>query len=253
MKKLYDKSEITFAIIMIVVYSVGQSFATSLSEIIGVDYSANAILNVALTIFLLAFIFKNRLGRKYKLCKPTSSAIRFIFYIPLAIMVSQNLWNGFATELGAAELSCYIIYMLCVGIVEELLFRGLLFEAIARDNVKLAVVISSVTFGVGHILNLVNGVSTDVVDTLCQVVGAVAVGFLFVVIYYRGGSIIPCIIAHSGVDVASAFSNLGSLSYKTQLILCAVRIALIVVYTLILLMTLPKKQKQNTEAEKLNA
>ena len=43
--------------------------------------------------------------------------------------------------------------MLCVGFMEEVIFRGLLFKAIAKDNAKMAIVISSVTFGLGHVLN----------------------------------------------------------------------------------------------------
>lgn len=247
MKKFYQKHELWFTLIIIAIYSVGQSFATKLNEIIGVNYAANAILNVLLTVFLLLFIFKNRLRVKYGLCRATVPAARFLFYLPLAVVVTQNLWNGFAVKLEPAALTCYIIYMFCVGIVEELLFRGLLFRAIAKDNIKTAIVISSVTFGLGHILNLINGVSSDVTDTLFQVVGAVAAGFLFVLIYYRGGSLLPCIIAHSAIDVASAFSNLDSLRYETQLMLCVVRIVVIVAYSIVLLKTLPKKRANETE------
>lgn len=248
MNAFYKKNELWFALILIIIYSVGQSFAMSLNDMLGVPYAANAILNVALSVFLLAFLFKNKLSGKYGLCRPKLPAVRFLFYLPLAVIVTENLWNGFAIELEPAGLACYIIYMFCVGIVEELLFRCLLFEAIAKDNLKLAIVISSVTFGLGHFINLLNGVSSDPVETLVQVVGAIAVGFLFVTIYHRGGSILPCILAHSGIDVTSAFSNLDSLSYTTQLILVAIRIAVIVIYTLVLLKTLPKKPAVRAEA-----
>ena len=51
--------------------------------------------------------------------------------------------------------------MLCVGFWEEVIFRGLLFQAIAKDNIKSAVIISCVTFGIGHIINLFNGSGMD--------------------------------------------------------------------------------------------
>ena len=47
--------------------------------------------------------------------------------------------------------------MLCVGFAEEVIFRGFLFRAMEKDNVKTAIIGSSVTFGLGHVLNLVNG------------------------------------------------------------------------------------------------
>ena len=68
---------------------------------------------------------------------------------------------------------CHIILMLCVGFIEEVIFRGFLFKAIAKDNVKTAIIISSVTFGVGHLVNLVNGSGMELVANLFQIVGYV--------------------------------------------------------------------------------
>ena len=65
--------------------------------------------------------------------------------------------------------------MLCVGFLEETIFRGLPFTAIAKDNIKSAAIISSVTFGIGHIINLFNGSGMDLVNNLCRIVFAVAV------------------------------------------------------------------------------
>lgn len=62
--------------------------------------------------------------------------------------------------------------MLCVGFSEEAIST-----AIAKDNIKSAVIISSVTFGIGHIINLFNGSGMDLVNNLCRIVFAVAVGF----------------------------------------------------------------------------
>ena len=75
------------------------------------------------------------------------------------------------------EMVCHIILMLCVGFIEEVIFRGFLFKAIAKDNVKTAIIISSVTFGVGHLVNLVNGSGMELVANLFQIVGAIAYWF----------------------------------------------------------------------------
>ncbi len=249
MKKFYEKNELWFALILIIIYSVGQSFANELNKAIGVGYSANAIFNVFLAAFLLWFIFKNGLKNRYKFQKPTSPAIKFLWFIPLVIIASLNLWNGIAMKYEPAALTCYLIYMFCVGIVEEVLFRGLLFEAIAKDNIKLAIVIASVTFGLGHVINAFNGNNESVFETVCQVIGAIIIGFLFVVIYYRGGSIIPCILTHSAIDMASAFANPEGISFKEDMIWFAIRIAIFVAYTVVLLITLPKEQERGTETK----
>ena len=133
--------------------------------------------------------------------------------------------------------------MLCVGFLEEVIFRGLLFKAIAKDNIKSAVVISSVTFGIGHIINLFNGSGMDLVDNLCQIVFAIAVGFLLVTIFYRGGSLLPCIIVHSAINTLGTFANDANLTTEMHLLHLVVLIVTTVAYTLILTRTLPKAQQ----------
>lgn len=242
MNKLYKKSEIWFAVGLIILYSVLQTVANTYSKQLGVEYLLNAVFNIGLTVYLFCFIKRNRLMEKYGLCRSGKPARMFLWYIPLAVLVSHNLWNGVAINLPLLETTCYIIYMLCVGFVEEVLFRGLLFKAIARDNLKSAVIISSVTFGLGHFLNLVNGAGMGLVENICQVVGAIAVGFLFVLIVHRGGSLIPCIITHSGIDIISVFSNPEGLTSERRILFSVLKLVIVVVYILVLLRTLPPKE-----------
>lgn len=243
MKKLYEKNELTFAIVWIVVYCVLQSLANPLNNAIGVAYAASAAFCVLQTVVLFTFIRKNNLLKRYGLCKSPVPARRFLYYVPLVILASGNLWNGFALNYSPAETACRIVCMLCVGFLEEVIFRGLLFKAIAKDNIKSAVIISSMTFGIGHIINLFNGSGMALVNNLCQIVFAVAVGFLLVTIFSRGGSLLPCILVHSAINTLGTFANDANLTTETHLFHLAVLIAVTVVYTLILTRTLPKAQQ----------
>jgi len=242
MKKLYEKNELTFALVWIAVYCVLQSLANPLNQVIGIEYAASAAFCVLQTVVLFAFIRKNNLQKRYGLCKSPVPASRFLYYVPLVILASGNLWNGFTLNYSPAETVCRIVCMLCVGFLEEVIFRGLLFQAIAKDNIESAVVISSVTFGIGHIINLFNGSGMDLVNNLCQIVFAIAVGFLLVTIAYRGGSLLPCIIVHAAINTLSTFANDTNLTTEMHLLHLAVLIAVTVVYTLILTRTLPQKQ-----------
>jgi len=242
MKKLYEKNELTFAIVCIAAYCVLQSLANPLNQVIGIEYAASAAFCVLQTVVLFAFIRKNNLQKRYGLCKSPIPACRFLYYLPLLILASGNLWNGFTLNYSPAETVCRIVCMLCVGFLEEVIFRGLLFQAIAKDNIESAVVISSVTFGIGHIINLFNGSGMDLVNNLCQIVFAIAVGFLLVTIAYRGGSLLPCIIVHAAINTLSTFANDTNLTTEMHLLHLAVLIAVTVVYTLILTRTLPQKQ-----------
>ena len=246
MKKLYEKNELTFAIVLIVVYCVLQSLANPLNKAIGVAYAASAAFCVLQMVVLFAFIRKNNLQKRYGLCKSPVPACRFLYYLPLLILASGNLWNGVAVNYTPVETACRIVCMLCVGFLEEVIFRGLLFKAIAKDNIKSAIVISSVTFGIGHIINLFNGSGMDVVNNLCQIVFAIAVGFLLVTIFCRGGSLLPCIIVHAAINTLSTFANDTNLTTEIHLLHLAALIVTTVAYTLILTRTLPKKQQEHT-------
>ena len=244
MKKLYEKNELTFALLWIVVYCVLQSLANPLNKRIGIEYSASAAFCILQVVILFAFIRKNRLQKRYGLCKSPVSASRFLYYVPLFILASGNLWNGIALNYSLPETICRIVCMLCVGFLEEMIFRGLLFAAIAKDTVKSAVVLSSVTFGIGHIINLFNGSGMELVNNLCQIVFATAVGFLLVTIFYRGGSLLPCILAHSAINTLGTFANDADLTMEMRLLHLGVLIAITAAYTLILTRTLPKSQRK---------
>lgn len=95
--------------------------------------------------------------------------------------------------------------MLGVGFLEELIFRGFLFRAIEKENLTRAVIISSVTFGVGHIVNLFNG--QNILDTVGQIIFAVFVGFALVVLFHKGKSLVPCIVFHGIFNALSIVAN----------------------------------------------
>ena len=242
MKTLYEKNELRFALVWIAVYCVLQSLANPLNALIGIDYAASAAFCVLQAVVLFTFIRKNDLMKRYGLCKSPVPARRFLYYVPLVILASGNLWNGVALNYSPAATAYRIVCMLCVGFLEEVIFRGLLFKAIAKDNIKSAIVISSVTFGIGHIINLFNGSGMDLVDNLCQIVFAIAVGFLLVTIFYRGGSLLPCILVHSAINTLSTFANDTNLTTEMHLLHLGILIVITVTYTLILTRTLPKNQ-----------
>ena len=203
MKKLYEKNELTFSIICIVAYVILFSNADKISKDLGTVKIITAPLAAAFSAFLFIWVKKNGLAEKLGLCKPKVSAGRFLYYIPLIILSSTNLWRGVTLNFSVLESVLYVISMLCAGFLEELIFRGFLFKALCKDNVKSAIVISGVTFGIGHIVNLLNG--AEVLSTLLQMCYAVAIGLLFTVIFYKSKSIIPCIISHSVINSLSTF------------------------------------------------
>jgi len=218
MKKLYEKSEIWFAAAWILAYVVFASIGDNVSRDLGIEKLVTLPILMAMSAALYFFVRKNGLTEKYGLCRPRLPASKMLYYIPLLVLLTANLWYGAAMNLPPLETVLYILAMFCVGFLEELIFRGLLFQAMAKDGIKSAIIVSSVTFGIGHIVNLVNGSGADLLSNLLQVVYAVAIGFAFVMIYCRTGSLMPCIIVHSVFNGLSAFAGEAAMTPRREIL-----------------------------------
>lgn len=211
MQKLYEKSRLSFALFWILLYVVGTSLTDEASRRIGLEKSISMPWLAALSVFAFLWLRKRELTRTYGLCAPTLPPSRLLWYLPLVLICSTNLWYGLTMNLSPLESFFYAGSMLFVGFLEELIFRGFLFKAMAEDDLRTAVILSSLTFGIGHIVNLFNGSGAELLPNLCQVVYAIAIGFAFVMLFIRTGSILAPIAAHSAVNMLSVFADRGGL------------------------------------------
>lgn len=243
LKKLYEKSEIWFAVAWIIAYCVLMSVGDLLSEALGIQKSVTLLVGVALSLLLFAFLKKHNLLATYGFCSPKTSARTMLYYLPVALMMTANLWYGVTLNYGALESVLYILSMFCVGFLEEVIFRGLLFEAMAKDNVKSAVIVSSITFGIGHIVNLVNGSGAELIPNLLQVVYATTAGFMFVMMYYRSKSLIVCIAAHGLFNAISVFAN-DSLSDGQRILSCILLTVITGGYAIYLALAVKQKREE---------
>ena len=218
LKKLYEKSYIWFSVAWIIAYCVLMSVGDALSEAIGIQKIITLPIAIGLCLLLFFFLKKNGLLKEYGICRPLASARAMLYYIPVLVMLTANLWFGVTLNCGPLETALYILTMFGVGFLEEVIFRGLLFGAMRKDNLMIAVVVSSITFGMGHIINLINGSGAELIPNLLQVVYAIAIGFAFVMIYCRTKSLIPCILTHSIFNGLSAFANEAAMTPQREII-----------------------------------
>lgn len=200
MEKIFKKHETLFCILLIVLYVVTNSFCV---QNFGYTSREGFILNTVLSLLLLGIILILKRSSYYGLTK-VKDAKKYLYFLPLVLIASVNLWNGFNTTLPAREIVFYILTMINVGFIEEIIFRGFLFRMMEQTNLKAALLVSSVTFGIGHIVNLLNG--AELLPTLIQICYAVSIGYLFVIIFHKSKSLLPCIITHSAVNVLSVFN-----------------------------------------------
>jgi len=205
MKKLCEKNELVFALVWIGVYVVGTSLAEALSETLGIHKLISAGFHVVLAVALFWFVRRNGMGEKYGLFLPRYRLAQAWFFFPLILVCLYKLIFSPALHFSPMESVLIVISMLGVGFLEELIFRGFLFRAIEKESLTRAIIISSVTFGIGHIVNLLNG--QNLLDTIGQIIFAVFVGFALVVLFYKGKSLVPCIVFHGVFNALSIIAN----------------------------------------------
>jgi len=195
-----SKQETIVSISLIIIYVMLNSFCM---QNFGITDYRTTILNSILSLIIILFIIKNKLFKYYGLVKVTKYK-EFLYFIPLILTIFLNFLGGIAINNTKEEIIFYFITMLCIGFLEEIIFRGFLFKMMEKDSVNAAIIVTSLTFGIGHLVNLLNG--AQFIPTLIQVIYCCSVGFLFVTILQKSKSLFPCIITHALTNMFSIFA-----------------------------------------------
>ena len=231
MRKLYEKKELLFALLWILAYCL------IMAPIKGsFGYASPWMLGIA------AFVRGNHLEEKYGLAAWPRNTRRYLYFLPMWVLATGNLWDGFAPSYqGAAQLIA-VLSMVLVGFVEEMLFRGFLFRALLKEEkTKTAIVITSLTFGMGHIVTLLAGQAS--LETFVQMLFAVAWGFILTMVCCKSGSLLPCIVAHAMIDVSAMF---GADNPTVDAVCIGVTIVVGTLYCLSLGRLKPEKNREQT-------
>ena len=207
MTKLYQKDPLFFALACICVYVCTFSASEGVSARLGAPYLFTVPAGVVLCLVLGGWIRRQGLTKFLGLCRFRGTAGQYLWFLPLMVPAGCNLWHGVQWNFPPVDTFIYILSMLLAGFLEEVLFRGLLFTALRPRGLKRAALISSLTFGLGHIVNLLNGAA--LLPTLLQLCYACAIGLLFTVLFQKSGSLLPGILTHSLLNALSAFSTEG--------------------------------------------
>ena len=201
MKKHFEKHEPLLTFSLIIIYILSNSYCM---QNFGLTDYRTSIINIILSLIIFIFIIKNKLTNYYGLTKLPNPK-KYLYFIPLLMIISVNLWNGININNSVSEIIFYMLSMTGVGFLEEIIFRGFLFKWMEKDNINRAIIVTSLTFGIGHIINLFNG--ADIIPTILQILYATSIGYLFVTIFHKSKSLWPCIITHILVNSLSIFNN----------------------------------------------
>ena len=112
MRKLYDNKRILFAVLWIVLYCVVMTY---LKGNFGYQSIAMLIGIIAFAVAIILFVKTNHLEKECGIASWPENTKRFLYFIPMWILATGNLWDGIAYILAGKR-------------------RGLLYQHTERKN-----------------------------------------------------------------------------------------------------------------------
>ena len=170
--------------------------------------SRGPLWNVVVAFLFLVAVILVAGWRDLKFVAPKPMSSLRIMWLPALYIVA---FLGLAAVIGLPPPGLMLMIFLStifVGLSEETMFRGILFQAL-RTRVKLwpAMIWTSVLFGSVHILNALT--TGELLSAMLQAFTATLSGFAFMAILVRTGSIWPSIIYHALWDFGTFSISAG--------------------------------------------
>ena len=211
-KKLSTSKAILGIVFAIIILIISQILAFSISEIplgfgvpgaicniiAGILYVTFALLGTMLLCkrFLKISMVEMRIPHIQLKAIWLLSAVLMPILVLLISMLLGGHWqtNIFDTETTLATVMGAVVFFgLATGIVEEIIFRGIIMGCLEkRFNIKVAIFIPSVLFGLLHII----GNDLDFISIIQLLIAGSIVGILFSLIAYESNSIWNNAIVH---------------------------------------------------------
>jgi len=190
----------------------------NVGDALGEAYGLGSVITALLVLALASVLVKKHARKELGLIIPSLSNLqKWVYFLPLALMVLVQWVAGLEPGMGASGMGEAALLMLGVGFVEEVLFRGMLFQAIEKTSTtRRAVIISGVTFGLGHIVNLLRGYSAS--ELAGQIVLAIAIGIVLSLLMARTRSVVAGAVFHILFNFSGTVTNQGSESQGLFLI-----------------------------------
>lgn len=237
MGRLQAKYPIWHAVAWIGIYIVAVNIGDLLSEVVGAPNSATSVLLVLLSLWLIVALRRGWLQYYGVRALRRDDFRSTLLYIPLVLIALMQFTKGLRDDLTAMAVLLVIVLMVCVGLLEELIFRGMLFRGIQRTStLARAIVISGITFGIGHVVNLARGM--PLLEQLIQIGFGVVLGIVLALLFAVTGTIVPLIVFHAVLNISG---NLTVGDAGTELVMLAATTLLCAGYPVYLVAVLRRR------------
>ena len=204
----------------------GLPILRAVSGKIGVGENVGFWTTGVLALALIIFLMPKKNMWQYGWCRSLNKG-NWKFLIPIMLLGAFNIPYLFWTS-GYNSVFVALFTAGFVGFAEELAFRGYLYRAL---EIKLgegkAILISSVVFGLFHLINLTHA---PVQDVLLQVLYAFCIGMVFAVVRAKTKSLFWPIIAHAALNFVYELTVDENCVFWLDMLFTAYCAALTVIY-----------------------
>ena len=215
-----------------------EKFKETYSSMTGIVVIAAAIITIA---FLAVFfaIRKEKMTEKVNAVKVSpkytllAAAAGFLMYFSIVgILINLPLSEGMLESYSSMASGLFtqnfvvaiISNVIAAPIIEEIIFRGLIFDRLKKAiPVVPAMIISALLFGLAH-------------GQIIWICYAAVIGLILAAIYHKTGSIIPCIAAHMVLNGTSTLINYSGLMLSQSFFTIACVAALIILVVVMVMM-----------------
>jgi membrane protease YdiL (CAAX protease family) len=158
-----------------------------------------------------------------------SSLSKVWWLIPLLLVeIVQIIAYGFSTEVTLVKYIILLLFVIAVGINEEIYFRGIILKFMGIKGVKRAIFWSALIFGVGHLSIAFS--KANIIYVLLVILFAFFVGLVLAQIVSTTKSLWIVIVWHASHNYISEITG-DSLDLKAIIVL-AVQLVILLIYTI---------------------
>ncbi|KPN12531.1 abortive phage infection protein [Bacillus australimaris] len=154
-----------------------------------------------------------------------------MWIIPILFIEAIPFIAGLNTDFSLSSFTALCFFMVCVGIFEEGIFRGILFQYLKRINLSTAIWGSAVLFSLGHAANLLSGKSITL--TVAQILFAFLFGFVAAEIVALTNSLQWVIIWHAVHNIVDQMTG-GHTPMAMQMLLLSIQCVILLVLAVVL-------------------
>lgn len=193
-------------VIWVILYGIIYSFSENFSKLFGENHILTVFATMLYLVALYIFLKKQNKLSVYGLCLPKYWRKNDIGWLmPLLAFPFANIYLQRDQTILQNSWIIFILTLFTV-FLEELLFRGYLLTYILGKcgivNKWIAMIVSSILFGMFHIVNLFQG--ADLLYTIIQMLCACGIGLCLCVLVLKYKSILPGTIIHYLINITSS-------------------------------------------------